>query len=113
MDCGTNPGVDQPLSSACTRRRAPRPKGGCLRSSRDDPPHVAPPRGKPLIANPNFPERLLEVKRLMPLLSCSGKAAPWESRIFCDTEHMCFCSRDRFGEWSLAFSAGRVPQYSV
>ena len=51
-------GLDQPLSPARQRLRAPRPKSRSLRPPRHDPPHAATPLDKPLIRNPNFPERL-------------------------------------------------------
>ena len=78
MDCGTNTGADQSLPSACTRLRAPRPKGGCLRSSRDDPPHAAPPRGKPLIAKAKLPETAL--RAAVKIILCARPATEWVAR---------------------------------
>src|SRR5829696_8006792 len=65
LDRGTNTGVDQPLPSPCARLRAARPQGGCLRAPRDDPPHAASSRSKPLITNPNFPDRLSGYAQLL------------------------------------------------
>src|SRR5215212_3839140 len=59
LDRRAHPSLDQPLSPARQRLRAPRPKSRSLRPPRHDPPHAATPLDKPLIRNPNFPERLL------------------------------------------------------
>src|SRR3954468_16957737 len=63
LDRRAHPSLDQPLSPARQRLRAPRPKSRSLRPPRHDPPHAARPLDKPLIRNPDFPERLLGTPR--------------------------------------------------
>src|SRR3954469_23788129 len=62
MDRRAHLGMDQPLSSAGTRLRASRSKGGRVRPPRHDPPHAAASRSNLLIRNRNFPEGLLEAR---------------------------------------------------
>ena len=86
--------MDQPLSPLGSGLRASRPQSRRVRPPRHGPPHAAPRRGKQLITNPNFPERLLAFvssearRRLRPRNRCDRtRLVPQQRRSHARHDH--------------------------